>query len=157
MKFRGKHQKVWTVSLSSFEEPFFAADLNIALIDACAHVLEQIQESLDEQVLEPGSSSRFSKEDEELREQFYHISDLIGKGEYQKALKEYDDDFHIDFVSMTIDPGSLDLLARPKTTPTIPTPAPTNTIVNNHTCVSCGNSACNTTEKSCWRCGHPIT
>jgi hypothetical protein len=27
---------------------------------------------------------------------------------------------------------------------------------NDHTCVSCGNTACNRTESSCWRCGTAI-
>jgi hypothetical protein len=28
--------------------------------------------------------------------------------------------------------------------------------INNHTC-KCGNTKCNKTEKSCWKCGAPIT
>lgn len=32
----------------------------------------------------------------------------------------------------------------------------TSTIVDNHTCVLCHNTKCNKTEKSCWKCGHPI-
>jgi hypothetical protein len=29
--------------------------------------------------------------------------------------------------------------------------------VDNHTCVQCGNTKCNKTEKSCWKCGSAIT
>jgi hypothetical protein len=32
----------------------------------------------------------------------------------------------------------------------------TNEVINDHTC-GCGNTKCNKTEKSCWRCGAPIT
>jgi hypothetical protein len=31
------------------------------------------------------------------------------------------------------------------------------TPINDHTCTQCGNNACSKTEKSCWKCGHPIT
>jgi hypothetical protein len=29
-------------------------------------------------------------------------------------------------------------------------------VIDNHTCI-CGNTKCNKTEKSCWKCGHPIS
>lgn len=29
-------------------------------------------------------------------------------------------------------------------------------IINDHTCVSCGNTKCSKSEKSCWRCGSSI-
>ncbi len=32
---------------------------------------------------------------------------------------------------------------------TIPAPP----MIDNHTCISCGNAKCSTNEKSCWRCG----
>lgn len=44
-------------------------------------------------------------------------------------------------------------------TPTIPAPPsmpPTSKVVNDHTC-GCGNTACSKSEKSCWKCGAPIT
>lgn len=28
--------------------------------------------------------------------------------------------------------------------------------VNNHTCPTCGNTACSRSEKKCWRCGNPL-
>ncbi|HEY3524811.1 MAG TPA: hypothetical protein VGK47_01345 [Nitrososphaeraceae archaeon] len=34
--------------------------------------------------------------------------------------------------------------------------APTNGLINNHTCVLCGNTKLNRSEKSCWSCGTPI-
>lgn len=37
---------------------------------------------------------------------------------------------------------------------TIPASGPP---VNDHTCTQCGNTACNKTEKSCWKCGCPIS
>lgn len=30
------------------------------------------------------------------------------------------------------------------------------TIINDHTCIACGNNKCSKTEKSCWKCGNPI-
>jgi hypothetical protein len=44
-------------------------------------------------------------------------------------------------------------------TPTIPAPAtvpPTSKVINDHTC-GCGNTACSKSEKSCWKCGAPIS
>lgn len=32
----------------------------------------------------------------------------------------------------------------------------TNVNVNNHTCISCGNTKCSKNEASCWRCGAKI-
>lgn len=29
--------------------------------------------------------------------------------------------------------------------------------VDDHQCISCGNDRCSKTEKSCWKCGHPIS
>lgn len=29
--------------------------------------------------------------------------------------------------------------------------------INNHTCTQCGNAACSKDEKSCWKCGCPIS
>jgi hypothetical protein len=34
--------------------------------------------------------------------------------------------------------------------------APTNGLINNHTCILCGNTKLNRSEKSCWSCGTPI-
>lgn len=34
--------------------------------------------------------------------------------------------------------------------------APTNGLINNHTCTLCGNTKLNSSEKSCWSCGTPI-
>jgi hypothetical protein len=33
---------------------------------------------------------------------------------------------------------------------------PTNGLINNHTCILCGNNKLNRSEKSCWSCGTPI-
>lgn len=33
----------------------------------------------------------------------------------------------------------------------------TSTPVNDHTCTQCGNSSCSKSEKSCWKCGCPIS
>lgn len=30
------------------------------------------------------------------------------------------------------------------------------TPINNHTCPTCGNTACSRSEKKCWRCGNPL-
>jgi len=34
--------------------------------------------------------------------------------------------------------------------------APTNGLVNDHTCTACGNTRCSKRENSCWSCGNPI-
>lgn len=28
--------------------------------------------------------------------------------------------------------------------------------IDDHTCIACNNTKCSKTEKSCWKCGHPI-
>lgn len=40
-----------------------------------------------------------------------------------------------------------------KNAPTIPAPV---ACMDDHTCMACGNTKCSKTEKSCWKCGHPI-
>lgn len=48
------------------------------------------------------------------------------------------------------------VVASVKPTP-IPTTQPAASIpINNHKCIQCGNTACNKSEKSCWKCGCPI-
>lgn len=36
------------------------------------------------------------------------------------------------------------------------TQAPAPMVINNHTCVVCGNNKCNKSERSCWKCGSTI-
>lgn len=40
--------------------------------------------------------------------------------------------------------------------PAAQTTAPANGLINNHTCILCGNTKLNRSEKSCWSCGTPI-
>jgi hypothetical protein len=28
--------------------------------------------------------------------------------------------------------------------------------INNHTCPTCGNTACSRSESKCWKCGNPL-
>lgn len=39
--------------------------------------------------------------------------------------------------------------------PAVAKPVAASTI-NNHTCPTCGNTACSRNEKKCWRCGNPL-
>lgn len=149
----GQYQNVWCIKLPN-DASFISTSKTIALQETCAHILSQMRDILDD---EPDCGEDYG---------YYEISDHIESGDYYKAISLWDSEYEITQESLIIDSAELEFLKRPThdddddvqnaSSSWSQLIRPTTTVCNDYTCATCGNTACSKTEKSCWRCGHPI-
>jgi len=140
-----KFQKIWIIKLACHDEPFIAIDRDLAMKEVCAFILLDLKSRIHHYVSAPPV--------------FIEISNLIKNGNYEKAILKYDMDAEFLPADLSIIPSDFHFLDNTVVTNSAPSLVSTNSavVINNHQCTACGNTACNKQEKSCWRCGNPIS
>lgn len=128
--------------MSSVEQDYYAASKTLVMQDACYYMLEEAK-----------SAIAADPEDEQLAQHYGTIIDFIRDGKYEEAIKEWDDDYDISKQTLCLQASAFVFPDSPTSTPVATSAA----VINDHTCTQCNNTSCSKTEKSCWRCGHPIS
>lgn len=159
----------WITQFTSFENSSINnlscwATEKDAYKEACSIILDEIKDIIRD---DPSNSPNE-----------WEINDLISKGDYKEAVRQYNDynsygRMDVEYYSennnysgslATLDPADFadeddedfdsdendSEVSDVSTNSNVISPTQ---VVNDHTCLSCGNTRCSKTEKSCWKCG----
>lgn len=87
----------------------------------------------------------------------WHVSMIFDDGGEDSYGGYYNNSFNVSVKRQLtwVDANAVQASALSIATPSAPKPVAAVTI-NNHTCPTCGNTACSRNEKKCWRCGNPL-
>lgn len=144
-------QKIWVLKFLDFGTVYTSEDKQILLKHVCASILSHISFDIK------SFSNPMEDYEQDIYNDYLHISNLIKQGLYEDAIDLYSE-YNLSEGEVITTPLEFQFLDEPKSsTPIQSSQAPVDTVVNDHVCVSCKNTACNKSEKSCWKCGHPIS
>lgn len=144
-------QKIWVLEFLEFEDVYTSEDKNTLLKHGCAIILSYMSDHIKD------FSDPRKDYEQDTYDDYLKISNLIKQGLYEDAINQWTTYNLTEQVVITT-PLKFQFLDDPKSnTPIQSSQAPIDTVTNNHTCVFCKNTACNKSEKSCWKCGHPIS
>lgn len=142
MSNSNRYKDFYQVHLSSYAESFFGESKTLAMQNACHYILDHAQESIAK-----------DPNDQIAIKNYNTIMDYIRDGEYEDAIEYWDDDYNITRHALCVQVADFAF----NNSSTSKQAASSPNMIDDHTCIQCKNTACSKTEKSCWRCGHPIS